>query len=280
MRDFRDKVAVVTGAGSGIGRALALALCERGAHVALSDIDEAGLAETASQAGAFGTKLTAQHLDVADRAAVAAHAAQVVADHGRVNLVVNNAGVGLSSSILDMQHADIEWLMGINFWGVVHGTQAFLPHLKASGDGHVVNVSSVFGMIGVPGQGAYNAAKFAVRGYTAALRQELEIEGWPVSATCVHPGGIKTNIARNSRFPNPPKPGEPSHEEMVKQFDRVARTTPERCAAVILRAVEKNRRRVLVGFDAKLIALMERLFPNGYQRLLIAASRRGFQPTP
>ena len=273
MRDFRDKVAVITGAGSGIGRALAKALAARGAHLALSDIDEAGLAESARMLAGSSTKVTTQRLDVAVRADVEAHAERVVAEHGRVNLVFNNAGVGLESRISEMSSEDLEWLMGINFWGVVYGTKAFLPHLKASGDGHVINISSVFGIIAVPGQASYNAAKFAVRGYTEALRQELEVEGWPVSATCVHPGGIKTNIARNSRMPNV-KPGQPSREELLDQFDLAARTTPERCAEIILRAVERNRRRVLVGADAKIIDLVQRLFPTGYQRLLVWGTRR------
>ena len=179
MKDFKGHVAAITGAGSGIGRALANELARRGAHLALSDIDDAGLAETVSQCEGFGVKITSQHIDVADRAAVYAWADEVVADHGEINLVVNNAGVALGATIESMSYEDFEWLMNINFWGVVYGTKAFLPYLKASGEGHIVNLSSVFGLISVPSQSAYNAAKFAVRGFTDTLRMELEIEGRP-----------------------------------------------------------------------------------------------------
>ena len=189
-----------------------------------------------------------------------------------MNLVVNNAGVALGTSIEDMAYEDFEWLMGINFWGVVHGTKAFLPHLIASGDGHVVNISSVFGLIGVPSQGAYNAAKFAVRGYTECLRQELEIAGHPVSATSVHPGGIKTNIARNARMNE--GEGGFSRQETADQFDRMARTTPERAAQVILEGVLRNRRRVLIGTDARIIDWVQRLLPAAYQRGLAALAKR------
>jgi butyryl-CoA dehydrogenase len=171
-----------------------------------------------------------------------------------------------------MTDADFEWLMGINFWGVVHGTKAYLPHLIASGDGHIVNISSVFGLIGVPSQAAYNAAKFAVRGYTECLRQELEIAGHPVSATSVHPGGIKTNIVHSARLHQ--VEGGPSREDAVAQFERAARTTPERAAQVILEGVQRNRRRVLIGLDARVIDWVQRLFPTGYQRLITAAVKR------
>ena len=200
MKDFNDRVAAITGAGSGIGRALANALARRGAHVALSDIDDSGLAETAAQCEGFGVEITSDHLDVADRDAVYAWADRVVTLHGRVNLIVNNAGVALGATVESMSYEDFEWLMRIDFWGVVYGTKAFLPYLKQSGEGHVVNLSSVFGLISVPSQSAYNAAKFAVRGFTDTLRMELEIEDANVSVTTVHPGGIKTNIARNARM--------------------------------------------------------------------------------
>ncbi len=200
MKDFRGRVAAITGAGSGIGRALADALARRGAHLALSDIDDVGLAETVARCEGFGVKVTAQHLDVADRDSVYAWAERVVSDHGRVNLIINNAGVALGSTVESMSYGDFEWLMNINFWGVVYGSKAFLPYLKLSGEGHIVNVSSVFGLISVPSQSAYNAAKFAVRGFSDSLGMELEIEGANVSVTTVHPGGVKTNIARNARL--------------------------------------------------------------------------------
>ena len=199
MRDFKNRVAAITGAGSGIGRALANALARQGAHVALSDVDDTGLAETVAHCEGFGVKITAAHVDVADRDAVYAWADGVVADHDRINLIINNAGVALGATVESMSYEDFEWLMNTNFWGVVYGTKAFLPYLKQSGEGHVVNLSSVFGLISVPSQSAYNAAKFAVRGFTDTLRMELEIEDTNVSVTTVHPGGIKTNIARNAR---------------------------------------------------------------------------------
>jgi NAD(P)-dependent dehydrogenase (short-subunit alcohol dehydrogenase family) len=269
MRELNGKVAAITGAASGIGRALAYALAEAGAEVAISDLDEAGLKETADRASELGAKVTFARIDVADRRAVDGWAERVVADHGHVNLVFNNAGVALDATIEAMSDADLAWLMNINFWGVVHGTKAFLPQLIDSGEGHIVNISSVFGIIAVPGNGAYNAAKFAVRGYTECLRQELAIEGHPVSVTCVHPGGIKTNIARNARI------GEGgAGSEAIEEFDRVARTHADQAARTILSAVQRDKRRVLIGTDARVIDWLQRLFPTGYQRLIEAAVRR------
>jgi len=260
----------VTGAGSGIGRALARELAARGAHLALSDINEATLAETVMLCEAAGAaaKITSQHVDVADRNAVYAWADQVVADHGRVNLIFNNAGVALAAGIEAMSYEDFEWLMSINFWGVVHGTKAFLPHLKAAGEGHVINMSSVFGLISVPGQAAYNAAKFAVRGFTDALRMELDMSPCGVSCTTVHPGGVKTNIARNARV-DPSVAATLSHPDAAAdEFDKMARTTPESAARQILLGVTRDRRRVLVGPDAAVIDLVSRLPAAASQRLI------------
>jgi len=275
VKSFNGKVSAITGAGSGIGRALAIDLAGRGSHLALSDINTEGLAETVSLCEGRGVKVTSQRVDVADRQAVFAWAAEVVADHGRVNLIFNNAGVAVVSTVEAVSYEDFEWLMGINFWGVVHGTKAFLPHLKASGDGHVVNVSSVFGLMGIPGQSAYNAAKFAVRGFTDSLRIELEIEGANVSATTIHPGGIKTNIARGARANDSMAvlTGESTTDEadLGSEFDKMAMTTPEKAARQILSAVERDRRRVLVGPDAKVIDLISRLPAAAYQRPIIGA---------
>lgn len=190
MKEFRGKVAAITGAGSGIGRALAIELASRGAHLAVSDVDATGLAETVALCEGRGAKVSSQILDVARKEDVHAWADAVVAEHGKVNLIFNNAGVALGATVESMSYEDLEWLIGINFWGVVYGTKAFLPHLIASGDGHVVNISSVFGLISVPTQSAYNAAKFGVRGFTDALHMELGVAGHPVSSTTVHPGGI------------------------------------------------------------------------------------------
>ncbi|HXN62584.1 MAG TPA: SDR family NAD(P)-dependent oxidoreductase [Acidimicrobiales bacterium] len=273
MKDFKGRVAAITGAGSGIGRALANDLARRGAHLALSDIDDTGLAETVSQCEGFGVKITSQHLDVADRAAVYAWADQVVADHGEVNLVVNNAGVALGATIESMSYEDFEWLMNINFWGVVYGTKAFLPYLKASGEGHIVNLSSVFGLISVPSQSAYNAAKFAVRGFTDTLRMELEIEGAPVSVTTVHPGGIKTNIAKNARMDVSVTEMAGDPEKARLDMERVFITSPQKAARQILAAVQRDRRRALIGPDAKVIDLISRLPATLYQSALAKGAR-------
>jgi NAD(P)-dependent dehydrogenase (short-subunit alcohol dehydrogenase family) len=274
VKSFSGKVAAITGAGSGIGRALALRLARRGCHLALCDVNERGLAATVEWARRTGVRVTGDRVDVADREAVYRWADRVAEEHGRVNLVFNNAGVALGSAIEGGSYEDFEWLFDINFWGVVHGTKAFLPHLRASGEGHVVNVSSVFALISVPGQGAYNASKAAVRGFTDALRMELEMSGAPVSATSVHPGGINTNISHNSR-------GDASVEKLGldtergrEKFDKLLITDSEEAARAVLRAVKKNKRRVLVGRDAYFIDGMARLLPSAYQHAVKRFVRR------
>lgn len=271
MKTLKGKVAAITGAGSGIGRATAILFAEQGCALALSDVDEVGLAETASKCGSV--KVTTARVDVSDRAHMHAWADEVVRDHGCVHVIVNNAGVGLGATVEAMSYEDFDWLMGINFWGVVHGTKAFLPHLKRAGEGHIVNISSVFGLIGVPTQSAYNAAKFAVRGFTESLREEMEIEGSNVGVTSVHPGGIKTNIARRARLRTGDEWGAKDPEAAAANFDKMARSTPEDAARAILRAVLGNHRRQLIGADAVMIDLMQRLLPESYQRLLVAGAR-------
>ncbi len=268
MREFRGRVAAITGAGSGIGRALAQALARQGAHLALGDIDDTGLAETVAQCEGFGIKITSRHLDVADRDAVYAWAESVVRDHGRVNLVVNNAGVALGATVESMSYEDFEWLMNINFWGVVYGSKAFLPHLKQAGEGHIVNVSSVFGLISVPTQSAYNAAKFAVRGFSDTLRMELDIEDAKVSVTTIHPGGVKTNIARHARMDASVRDVAGDPEKAIKDFERAFITSPDKAATQILTAVRRDRRRALIGPDAKVIDFVSRMPATIYQSLL------------
>ena len=271
---FAGRVAAVTGAGSGIGRALARQLAARGAHLALSDIDEAGLHDTVTACQGLGVKVPAARVDVADRRAVHAWADAVADEHGAVHLVFNNAGVAVAATVDALSYDDLRWLIDIDFWGVVHGTKAFLPHLRASGDGHVVNISSVFGLISVPSQAAYNAAKFAVRGFTDTLRMELAIEGAPVRCTTVFPGGIKTNIARSARVdPSVAALGQ-DPDEARDGFDRVALTTPDGAARAILRGVERGRARVLVGPDAAVIDLLARLPGSLAERVLVAGARR------
>jgi len=267
VKSFDGRVAAVTGAGSGIGRALAEELARRGAHLALCDIDDAGLAETVTRADGHGVKSTARHVDGADRVAMHTWADAVVQEHGHVNLLCNNAGVALAAPVDATTYDDFTWLMDIDFWGVVFGTKAFLPHLKAAGEGHIVNVSSVFGLVSVPSQSAYNAAKFAVRGFSDALRMELDIDGAGVSCTTVHPGGVKTNIARNARL-------DPATGHEPRDFDAIARTSPEHAAKKILTAVERNRRRVTIGPDAKVVDLVSRLPAALYQRMVVYGARR------
>jgi NAD(P)-dependent dehydrogenase (short-subunit alcohol dehydrogenase family) len=275
MRHFTDRVAVITGAGSGIGRALALELADLGARLALSDVDEVAVADTAARCEKAGAQAKSYRLDVADRDAVTAHANAVAAEFGQVNLVVNNAGVALVATVDEMSYADLEWIVGINFWGVVHGTKAFLPHLIASGDGHLVNVSSVFGFVGVPTQAAYNATKFAVRGFTEALRQEMLVAKRPVQVSCVHPGGIRTNIARDARDATGTDP-----DQRAVDFAKIARTSPEDAAKIIIRGIRRNKPRILVGPDAYLFDAVPRLLGARYQRLaaLGLSTARRFNP--
>jgi NAD(P)-dependent dehydrogenase (short-subunit alcohol dehydrogenase family) len=273
MKNLNGRIAAITGAGSGIGRALAEELSRRGTHLALSDVNEVGLAETVARCEGRGVKVTSQIVDVADRAAVEAWADSVVEEHGAVNLIFNNAGVAVAATVESMSYEDFEWLMNINFWGVVHGTKAFLPHLKASGEGHVVNVSSVFGLVSIPSQSAYNAAKFAVRGFTDSLRIELEIDPCGVSATTIHPGGIATNIARDARVDDSVADVAGSTEEAMVEFDKFLRTPPEKAARQILKAVERNRRRALIGPDAVVFDAVSRLPAGLYQRVLAGGAR-------
>lgn len=270
MSEFAGRVAVVTGAGSGIGRALAVALATKGARLALSDVDTVGLAETAQQARGLGSEVHSAHLDVTQREAVFAYAAAVLERFGAVNQVYNNAGIAYHGEFERTEFKDIERIMDVDFWGVVNVGKAFLPHLITSGDGHLINVSSLFGLLSMPGQTAYNAAKFAVRGFTESLRQEMLIAGHPVQVTCVHPGGIKTAIARNATVPD----GD-DQASFAQFFDsKLARTTPEDAAATILGGVRRNRARVLIGADAKLLDAWVRLVGSSYQRVVATIAAR------
>ena len=273
MKSFENKVAAVTGAGSGIGRALAIELGRHKCDVALSDINEEGLLDTVEQVRRLGVHVTSQKVDVADREAVHAWADQVVDEHGKANLIFNNAGVALASTVEGMSYGDFEWLMDVNFWGVVHGTKAFLPHLKASGDGHIINISSVFGLVGIPSQSAYNSAKFAVRGFTESLRQELDMMNYGVSASSVHPGGIKTAIARSSRIDRSVRDLGISDTDSREKFEKSFITGADKAARVILDGVRRNQRRILVGPDARVFDWVVRLLPSTYQRITIGYSK-------
>jgi NAD(P)-dependent dehydrogenase (short-subunit alcohol dehydrogenase family) len=268
--------AVVTGAGSGIGKALSLELARRGAALAVSDIDGDTAEATALESRAVATHrpAVAYTLDVADRSAVLHHAEQVAADFGSINLVVNNAGVAMQSTVSDTPFEDIDWLLGIDLGGVVNGTKAFLPHLVRSGDGHLVNISSVFGLIAAPSQAFYSTAKFAVRAFTESLRQELDAAKAPVTVHCVHPGGVRTSIAESARYPR--RPDQPAADplERAASFERIARTSPESAARAILRGVELDRARILVGVDARVIDVASRVLGAHYMPALARLARR------
>lgn len=271
MKDFTHKVVVITGAGSGIGRALAQRFSGAGARLALADNHAENLAETAHMLG--DVAVLTQTLDVADREAVYAFADKVKETYGGADVVINNAGVTFANSVEDSSYEDFEWLMGINFWGVVYGTKAFLPLLKEADEAAVVNISSVFGIIAFPGQAAYNASKFAVRGFTEALRHELAMEGSSVQAISVHPGGIKTNIASNARFYKD-LDGNTDHAQASADFAQVARTTPDKAAETIINGIKSHNPRVLIGTDAKIIDRVQRLSPVNYIKPLLVMMNR------
>lgn len=264
MTGFAGKVAVVTGAASGIGQALAVELAKRGAIVALTDRDAAGLSDTAEMIEALGSAPRVDILDVTDREGVHAYADDVATHFGRVNQVYNIAGVGFTGDLEVMPYHAIERVMNVNFWGVVHGTKAFLPHLIASRDGHLINMSSTAGLCAIAGQGAYSAAKFAVRGFTEALRQEMLLSGHPVTVTAVHPGGVRTAIARNSGAVEGVDAG-----EFARTFDKLARTSAQRAAHVILEGTRRGRARILVGNDARALDALVRVTGSGYQRVFV-----------
>ncbi|MFD4326709.1 SDR family NAD(P)-dependent oxidoreductase [Nocardioides sp. NPDC058538] len=270
MKSFDDKVVVLTGASSGIGRALAVNLAGRGARLALSDVNEAGLAETvelAKQAGA--REIKEDRLDVADREAFKTYAEGVISHFGQVNVVINNAGVALSGRVNDLDWEDIDWIMGIDWWGVVHGTKLFLPALIESGDAHIVNISSLFGLVSMPDQAFYNAAKYAVRGFTEALREEMLIDGHNVGVTSVHPGGIKTAVARSARVS-----AKDDQAATAKFFDeKLAKMEPARAAEIIVKGIEKKQARVLVGLDAHVIHNFGKFTGSRYQDLIALGAK-------
>jgi NAD(P)-dependent dehydrogenase (short-subunit alcohol dehydrogenase family) len=269
MPFLANGVAVVTGAGSGIGRALARQLAAAGSALALADIDEAGLQQTAASLSERGVQLTTHVMDVSDESAVQAFAQDVAARHGRVTLLINNAGVALHGTFEEISLDDLRWLVGINFWGVVHGVKYFLPLLKKEPRAHIVNISSLFGIVAPAGQSAYSASKFAVRGFTEALRHELE--GTSVFVSCVHPGGIRTPIARRARLGANTPPG--SRDEAVARFDRLTPTMPDAAAARILQGVESREPRILIGPDARKIDVLQRLRPGTYWKALARRMR-------
>ena len=271
MKTLDGKVVAITGAGSGIGRALSVEAARRGALLALSDLDAHGLAETVAMVvDTFDAEVHCLVVDVASRAAVEDWADTVVERFGRVNVLVNNAGVSLTGEVADLEVEDMEWIVDVNFWGVVHGTRAFLPHLIASGDGHVVTMSSLFGLVSIPGQSLYNATKYAIRGFSESLREELLVARHPVGVTVVHPGGIRTAIARRGRVS-----WREDKDTFVSMFDnRLAKMPPERAAEIIVRGVLRGKPRVLVGLDAHLLHQLARIVGPRYQDVVARQARR------
>jgi NADP-dependent 3-hydroxy acid dehydrogenase YdfG len=264
MKSFTNKVAVITGAGSGIGRALAQQLSREGALLALSDVNMKGLEETKATLQGK-TKVLLTQLDVSDRGAFEQYTQDVINEFGHADMLFNNAGVALSQTVNDCSYEDFEWMMNINFWGVVYGTKSFLPHMLTRPEAAIINISSIFGIIALPTQSQYNAAKFAVKGFTESLRQEVKDS--QVYVGCVHPGGIKTNIVANGRM-HTSMVGDQSHAQQIEEFNKMARTTPEKAAETILNGVRKNKRRILIGQDAKIVDRIQRLFPEKYTGIL------------
>ncbi|MEU5905137.1 SDR family NAD(P)-dependent oxidoreductase [Micromonospora sp. NPDC047467] len=267
MKEFRGKVAVVTGAGSGIGRALAVELAAQGARLALSDAAEEGLARTAAICAERGAEVRTYRLDVTDRSAVQAHAKEVRADFGGADLVINNAGVTLLASITEARWEDMRWVLDVDFWGVVHGTQAFLPLLVAS-RGHLVNISSMYGLTAAPAQSAYNAAKFAVRGFTEAVLQEMRVGDVPVRVSCVYPGTVRTEIFSNARASKGLGYG-----GVRERYAREATTSADQAARIILHGVRRNRVKIIVGADARRVDLLTRLLGTTYLRITAHRAR-------
>lgn len=273
MKNFQGKVAAISGAGSGIGQQLAILLAQQGCHLSLSDISLAGLQQTLALLKESTVKISTHMVDVAEREQVQYWAEQTVREHGQVNLIFNNAGVALASTVEGASYEDLTWITNINFWGVVYGTKEFLPYIKQTQEGHIVNISSIFGIAAQPTQSAYNASKFAVRGFTEALRQELDIQRCGVSALCVHPGGVRTNIVKSARSNQSLKTLGIETDGTQQDFEKLLRTPPEKAAKQILKAIRRNQRRVLIGADAKILDFLQRLFPAGYQRFSVWLNR-------
>jgi len=267
MTAIRGAAAAVTGAASGIGRALAIELAARGCDLALADRDEAGLATVAAEIAEIAKtsprKVSVHRVDVGEPGQIADFARAAIAAHGGLNILVNNAGVALLGQFHEIDQAQMDWLININFWGVVHSTRAFLPHLATRHEAHIVNVSSIFGIVAPPGQTAYAAAKFAVRGFSESLRHELQMAESPVRLSVVHPGGILTNIVRNSRAGTGVTDNE-RRAQAIERFDTIAKTTPKDAALRIIKGIEKNQPRILIGSDARFMDLLQRFRPATY----------------
>ena len=267
MTDILGSAAAVTGGASGIGRALARELAARGCDLALADVDEAGLASVVAELADSGRKVTTHRVDVGEPAQIDAFAAAAIASHPTLNILINNAGVALLGQFNEIDQAQFEWLMNINFWGVVHGTRAFLPQLSSRPAAHIVNISSIFGIIAPPGQTAYCASKFAVRGFSEALRHELKLALSPVKLSVVHPGGIATNIARNMGT-GVAVTDNAGRAKVIEFFDQeFAKTTAPAAATAIIAGIEKNAPRIMIG-NARMLDRLQRILPGTYFKIL------------
>jgi short-subunit dehydrogenase len=274
MTAIQGATAAVTGAASGIGRALAIELAARGADLALADRDEAGLASVAEEiAKASRRKVSVHRVDVGDAGQIADFTNAAIAAHPGLNIVVNNAGVALLGQFHEIEQSEMEWLFNINFWSVVHATRAFLPHLASRNEAHIVNISSIYGIVAPAGQTAYSSAKFAVRGFSESLRHELQAAESPVRLSVVHPGGISTNIVRNMRMGTGVTDNE-RRSQAIEWFDQFAKTTPKDAALRIIKGIEKNEPRILIGSDARFLDLLQRFRPATYWRVMARRSEK------
>ncbi len=270
MKNLKNKVAAITGAGSGIGRMLALGLAAESCHLAISDVNAAGLKETEKLIGK-GVKISTHIVDVSRQDQVIRFAKEAEERHGGIDIIINNAGVALGDFLETVPIEDFEWLMGINFWGVVYGTMAFLPYLRKRPEGHIVNISSINGIVSNPNNGPYSASKYAVRGYTETLIQEMK--GTNIGVSCVHPGGIKTNIAKNTKVNKTYY--SISSKQAAELYDKeVFRTTAEQAARVIINGIKRNQQRVMIGYDAKILDLFMRFFPQTSVNITAIVAKR------
>jgi short-subunit dehydrogenase len=267
MRTLKDRVAVVTGAASGIGRATSIELAREGCDLAICDVNDGGLAETAAEIRALGRRVCVHHVDVSDKERMRRYADEVIAEYNQVNVLVNNAGVSVTAEFDQHSIEDWEWIVGINFWGVLYGCKFFLPYLKQADEAHIVNLSSVFGIIGVPSQASYCATKFAVRGLSESLW--VELKPLNIGVTSVHPAGVRTNIAKSSRAAR-----EDLKNQAIEIIERFS-VTPERCAKLIVSAIKKNKMRQLVTRESYIIDTVKRLWPALPQRILHYGYVRG-----
>ena len=280
MKTFKNKVAVITGAGSGMGRYLAILLAKDGADVCICDVNEQTLSETLAMLRKFNVSVSSHILDVSDKEAIEALPQKVIDQHGKVDLVFNNAGVTAGSHFQDMKEDNWDWVMGINFNGVINSTRAFIPHLVNNAEAAIVNTSSIFGIVAVPGQTAYHATKFAVRGFTESLALEMKQTNPNLQIHCVHPGHIGTNIAATARMSDEDFKGNetrssifsrnaPKTQQEMGELFKEGGMHPSKAAKIILNGVKKNKTKIFIGLDAKLLDLSQRLFPNHYHKTWI-----------